>query len=71
MKPYPHHHNLTSPYQKHYNYQISRAQIALENAFGRLKARWHHLAKQNDMNIPMQLQPAVFYTTCVKFMVIV
>ena len=47
------------------------AQIALENAFGRLKARWHHLAKQNDMNIPMQLQPAVFYTTCVKFMLIV
>ena len=38
MKPYTHHHDLTS-HQKHYNYRISRARIVSENAFGRLKAR--------------------------------
>ena len=50
MKPYAHHHDLTS-HQKHYNYRISRARIVSENAFGRLKARWRRLAKQNDMHI--------------------
>ena len=54
MKPYAHNTCLTRA-QKSYNYRLSRARIVVENAFGRLKARWRRLLKPNDMlieNVP-------------------
>ena len=34
-----------------HNYEVCRARIVTEIAYGRLKARWHRLLKRNDMNI--------------------
>ena len=54
MKPFTHNSDLTSQ-QRNYNYRLCRARIVVENAFGRLKARWRRLTKRNDMhteNIP-------------------
>ena len=48
MKPFPHGSTLTDN-QKNFNYRLSRARIGSENAFGRLKARWRRLMKQNDV----------------------
>ena len=54
MKPFPHNSQLSEP-QKYYNYRMCHARIVVENAFGRLKARWRRLMKKNEMstsNIP-------------------
>ena len=54
MKPFLHSRSLTSQ-QKLYNYRMCRGRVVVELAFGRLKARWRRLSKQNDMlveNVP-------------------
>ena len=50
IKPFAHNSSL-SPQQKTFNYTLPRSRIIVENAFGRLKARWRRLTKRNDMNI--------------------
>ena len=50
MKPFAHNTAL-SPQQKTFNYTLSRSRIVVENAFGRLKARWRRLTKRNDMSL--------------------
>ena len=50
MKPFTHGTDLTAQ-QKTYNYRISKARIVVENAYERLKGRWHRLMKKNDMSI--------------------
>lgn len=49
MKPFTDTPNLSRE-KKCYHYHLSRARIVVENAFGRLKARWRRLMKRNDMN---------------------
>ena len=50
MKPFTHGTDLTAQ-QKTYNYRLCQARIVVENAYGRLKARWRRLMKRNDMSI--------------------
>ena len=50
MKPFSNNTSLDLR-QKCFNYHLSRARIVVENAFGRLKARWRRLMKKNDMRI--------------------
>ena len=66
MKPFSQSIALT-PQQKTYNYRISRARIVVENAYGRLKARWRRLLKRNDMhvnNIPIIIAAACVLHIC-------
>ena len=67
MKPFTHGTNLTSQ-QKTFNYRICRARIVVENAYGRLKARWRRLMKRNDMcidNIPAVIKCAcILHNVC-------
>ena len=37
--------------QQKFNRRLSRAQVVVECAFGRLKGRWRSLLKRNDMKI--------------------
>ena len=62
MKPFAHNSRLT-PDQRSFNYHLSRARIVVENAFGRLKARWRRLCKRNDMNI--ENIPCVITACCI------
>ena len=48
IKPYPENDHMTEQ-RRNFNYQLSRARIVVENAFGRLKARWRRLVKKNDV----------------------
>ena len=62
MKPFAHNSTLTTS-QRSFNYHLSRAHIVVENAFGRLKARWRRLMKRNDMNI--ENVPCVITACCI------
>ena len=62
MKPFPHNTELPAQ-QRNYNYQVCRAQIVTEIAYGCLKIIWRHLLKRNDMNIDNI--PDVITATCV------
>lgn len=48
MKPYAN--RGITPEQDSYNVYTSAGRVVVENAFGRLKARWRRLLKQCDMN---------------------
>ena len=50
MKLFAHNTDLTTE-QRTYDNQVCRVRIVTEIAYGRLKARWRHLSKRNDMNI--------------------
>ena len=54
IKPYPENDHMTEQ-RRNFNYQLSRARIVVENAFGCLKARWRRLMKKNDMSVKMSL----------------
>ena len=62
MKPFPHNSTLTDS-QRNFNYRLSHARIVSENAFGRLKARWRRLMKQNDMEV--EHVPQVVAACCI------
>ena len=62
VKPFPHNATLTSS-QQTFTYRLSRARIVVENAFGRLKARWRQLMKHNNMDISHV--PKVVTTCCI------
>lgn len=62
MKPFTHSTSLTQQ-QQYYNYRLCRARIVVENAYGRLKARWRRLMKRIDMHI--EIIPTVISAACI------
>ena len=50
MKPFARN-TVLSPQQKTFNCNLSCLRNVVENAFGRLKARWRRLTKRNDINV--------------------
>ena len=62
IKPFPHSGTMRSN-QRSFNYQVSRARIVTENAFGHLKAWWKRLSKQNDMEVTRV--PQVILACCI------
>lgn len=62
MKPFSQAAAVSSQHRT-YNYSISRARIVVENAFGRLKARWRRLLKRNDMHTDKI--PTIITATCI------
>ena len=54
--------------QKTFNYQLSQAQIEVDNVFGHLKARWRQLMKQNDMDIPKFLKLLLVKSTGIQLL---
>ena len=64
MKPFSDTGQL-SRQQIQFNYRLSRARNVVENAFGRMKARWRCLLKRNDCDLDLvQLQVAACCTAC-------
>ena len=62
MKPFPYNSTMSSE-KKKFNYIVSRARIVTENAFGRSKAQWRRLMKQNDMDVSRV--PLVVLACCI------
>lgn len=50
MKPYLIHAQMPDK-EKNFNKRLSRARVAVEDAFGRLKGRWRILIKQSDFDV--------------------
>ena len=50
IKPFAQSPSLSAS-EKLYNYRMCRGRVVVEIAFGRLKARWRRLTKQNEMSI--------------------
>ena len=50
LKPYTNRANLTAA-QRVFNYRLSRARMAIESTFGRLKGRWRCLQKRQDVSV--------------------
>ena len=67
LKPFPFNGDLSTA-KKTFNYKLSRARIVSEIAFGRLKARWCRLSKQNEMIItnvtPVVIACCVLHNIC-------
>ena len=62
MKPFTYNSSLTQQ-QQYYNYRLCKARIVVENAHGRLKARWRRLMKRNNMRI--EIIPTVISAVCI------
>lgn len=62
MKPYSEGPNYDEQ-QRNFNYRLSRARRVIENAFGRLKARFRILSKRIEFNI--ENVPNIVKTCCI------